>query len=413
MAVGEQDIARLRDEVASTMRRVYRRGLTTISGGNTSARDRQGRVWVTPAALPKSVVTHDDIVCVDPDGSNVSIYRARDDVHAVVHAHSAALVAYSLCHAAPDLDALPAALALCGPVGTVPYELTGSTRLGEAVAAAFAGGADCVVLDNHGVVVAGATLAQAFARLETLEFAARTLVVARRLGDIQASPPPPPSPERPPAGDRTSSCPPEREIARRHELCALLRHLYDRGLSATGRLDVSMRLAETSFLQTPPGADPETLSPADLRQSGAPGLPDGAHAHAAVYETHGELEVVVRAAPVCATAFGLVAQAMQSRTIPESYWLLRDPPRLPTGAMHVHPETLAETVTLEQPAALIAHEGVVVVGRTALEALDRLEVIEATARSLALASSVGTVVPLTDDAVEELRALSEAQSSSD
>ena len=41
------------------------------------------------------------------------------------------------------------------------------------VARAFADGFDCVVLENHGVVTGGASLAHAFQRFETLEFAAR------------------------------------------------------------------------------------------------------------------------------------------------------------------------------------------------------------------------------------------------
>jgi L-fuculose-phosphate aldolase len=37
------------------MGRVYRRGLTTITGGNISVRDDTERIWITPAGVDKAI----------------------------------------------------------------------------------------------------------------------------------------------------------------------------------------------------------------------------------------------------------------------------------------------------------------------------------------------------------------------
>ena len=71
---------------------------------------------------------------------------------------------------------------VCGEVGFAPYELPGSVALGAIVADTFAQGFDCVILENHGVVTAGARLQEAFRRFETLEFTAKTIIKARLLG---------------------------------------------------------------------------------------------------------------------------------------------------------------------------------------------------------------------------------------
>ena len=185
-----------RDEVAALMRRLYRRGLTTTSGGNASIRDGDGRIWITPAALDKGELRPTDVVCVGPDGSLVGgepsseltlhreVYRERSDVGAIVHAHPSALVAFSLRHEAPETVVFPPAAEVCGRVGYVAYELTGSDRLGRRVAEAFAKGSDCVILENHGVVAAGCDCREAFVRLETLEWTAAIIVAAASLGTI-------------------------------------------------------------------------------------------------------------------------------------------------------------------------------------------------------------------------------------
>src|SRR3954453_3715889 len=193
-----RDLIHPRDAIMRTMERIYRYRMTTTSGGNLSIRDDEGDIWITPARLDKGSLRRDDIVRVRGDGPaegshrpssefpfHKAIYEARPEVRGIVHAHPVALVAFSICRKVPDTRLLHQARHICGAVGFAPYALPGSAALGRNIAATFATGFDCVVLENHGVVTAGPSLQNAFERFETLEFTAKTVIKASLLGAVR------------------------------------------------------------------------------------------------------------------------------------------------------------------------------------------------------------------------------------
>ena len=178
-----------RDEILQGMERIYHYRMTTTSGGNLSIRERNGDVWITPARVDKGALRREDIVCVRASGGvegirkpsselpiHQEIRRRRPCLGGVVHAHPVALVAFSLVHEVPNTRVFHQARRVCGDVGFVPYALPGSIALGRVVADTFEKGYDCVIMENHGVVTAGATFQEAFRRFETLEFTAKTLI---------------------------------------------------------------------------------------------------------------------------------------------------------------------------------------------------------------------------------------------
>src|SRR4029077_16852546 len=55
----------------------------------------------------------------------------------------------------------------------------------QQIARVFANGFNCVMLENHGVVIGGRGLPGAFARVETLEFTAKTIIKAGLLGAVR------------------------------------------------------------------------------------------------------------------------------------------------------------------------------------------------------------------------------------
>ena len=187
-----------RDELVQTLERIYRYKMTTTSGGNLSIRDDNGDVWITPSRVDKGGLRRDDVVRLGAEGRvegwhppssehpfHQSIYRQRPDVRAIVHAHPVALVAFSICRQVPDTALFPQAGHVCGKVGYAPYALPGSEQLGRQIADIFAQGFHCVLLENHGVVIGGADLQEAFQRFETLEFTAKTIIKAGLLGPVR------------------------------------------------------------------------------------------------------------------------------------------------------------------------------------------------------------------------------------
>ena len=63
-----KDMTELKNEVARTMSRLVRRGLTTTTGGNVSARSATGEVCITPSQVDKEFITADQIGMISSKG---------------------------------------------------------------------------------------------------------------------------------------------------------------------------------------------------------------------------------------------------------------------------------------------------------------------------------------------------------
>jgi len=413
-----------REELVRTMERIYRYRMTTTSGGNLSIRDPDGSIWITPSRVDKGRLQASDIVRVQSDGQveglhpassefpfHREIYRCRPDIGAIVHAHPGALVAFSICRQLPDTRVQTHVHEVCGKVAYAPYACPGSEALGENIARVFAAGADCVMLENHGVVIGGRDLREAFQRFETLEFVAQTLVRAAALGPVRplaaaalASQPLPDFAEMP------AAAPSNREKALRAQLCDFVQRGYRQRLLISTAGAFSARLDGDEFLVTPRRRDRLELEPPGLvrcrpgfraagqQPSRAAGL------HARILQRNPGVGAVISAQPAHASAFCMTAAELTTATIPESYLVLRDVPRLPFACIVREAETIAAQVSLQRcPVVLIENEGALVVGRDVLEAFDRLEVLEATAEALLLSRPLGPLVPMPPAALDELK----------
>ncbi len=420
------DYVHPRDALLATMERIYRYRMTTTSGGNLSIRDADDSVWITPARVDKGALQRDDIVRVKPDGDvegrhrpssecpfHQAIYAARPDLRAIVHAHPVALVACSISRKLPETRLFHQARHVCGTVGFAPYALPGSRQLAKNIAASFAEGHDCVILENHGVVVGGRDLTEAFQRFETLEFTAQTTIRAAQLGQVelltdeqlalsarQARPFPEFVPDPP-----TS-----REKELRTQLRDFLRRGYQQRLFISTAGSFSARVDEDAFLITPYQRDRQRIDLYDLvlidqgRREAGKHPSRSATMHQAIYRAHPEFAAIVTAYPVHATAFCVTKTPLPTRTIPESYLFLRDVPRLPFELPFGDGTELAARMSREQPIALLASDGVLVCGLSVLDAFDRLEVLETTAEALIESLPLGPLNPMSDAVIAELRA---------
>ncbi|MFN8377198.1 MAG: class II aldolase/adducin family protein [Anaerolineae bacterium] len=413
-----------RHQLTEIMTRVYRQGMTTVSGGNCSVRDPDGGLWITPAGIDKGRLEPDDIVRVGPDGTiegrhrpssefpfHRQIYEARPDIHALVHAHPPAMVAFSIARRLPDTRIYPQSRDLVGEVGYAPYALPGSEDLGRSIAQAFGGGYHAVLLENHGVVVGGSDLLDAFWRFETLEYCAAINIRAQVLGPyrsltdeeirlfVQASHE---LPEFMPEAHSAD------ELERRLEICSFVARAYDRRLMISTGGTVSARVSDDSFVITPFGHDRRYLEPSDLvlvndgRAEVGKRPSRAALLHQTIYRDHPDIGSIMSAQPPHATTYSISERAFDTRTIPESYILLRDMPRIPYGLPYSHPEQVSEALRKETPVLLLQNDSVLSTGRTLLEAFDRLEVAEFSAQALIETSSIGELQPITSEELENL-----------
>ncbi len=415
-----------REELVATMQRIYRLRMTTTSGGNLSIREPDGRIWITPARVDKGSLTPADIVSVAPDGRHegahppsselpfhAEIYRRRPDLGAIVHAHSGALIAFSICRQIPDTRLQSHVHQICGRIALAPYACPGTQELGDRIAESFASGADCVLLENHGVAVGGRDLQDAFQRFETLEFAAQTLNRAATLGALNVLPPAALAVDTMPAYGALPSRPADaHEQDLRERICSFVHRAYRQRLLISTAGAFSARLDDNEFAITPRRRDRLELQPEGIVRVGihnavcsAGQQPSrAARLHAEIYKRIPGVGAIINAQPAHASAFCVTDTPLSTYTIPESYVVLNAVVKLPFLRIVEDAAEIASRLTLEKtPVVLISNEGALVIGRTILEAFDRLEVLEATAEALLLARPLGAPVLMPESSIDELR----------
>jgi len=295
----------------------------------------------------------------------------------------------------------------------LPYALPGSRQLGSNIADSFRAGCDSVILENHGVVVGGESLSQAFQRFEAFEFAAKTIVKGRQLGDVrylsesqlEQAHSRSVSLETFEPGSATSF-----EMELRRQLCQFIRRGCRQRLLISTEGSFSARLSADSFVITPTQKDRETLDVPDLvlvdgdcRELGKKAS-RAVFAHQAIYRKHPHVQAIAFAHPVNATAYSVTKSTLDVRTIPESYVFLRDVGRVPYGVQYLNDGSIADYVSAASPAALLENDGVIITGSSVLDTFDRLEVLESTAEAVINARAIGAVSTMPDSAIEELRA---------
>lgn len=414
------------DQLVMFMQRIYDKRLTTMSGGNLSIRDDDGNIWITPAGVDKGTLTRRDIICVKPDGTvigphkpsselpfHISVYKMRSDLHAVLHAHPPALVAFSIVRQCPSLDLIPTVRRVCPDVRIATYAVPGSETLGANVGAVFADGCDIAILENHGVCVGAPDMFTAFQRFETLNYTASLEVLGRKVGNIH---------ELPADAYRMSETnfhtkmddfiPNSRsseELAARRDMITLIHRSYQMGLFTATHGTYSVRLADGSFVITPFNYDRAYLEEDDLVRVKA-GMKElgktpsrAVHLHEKIYETHPDIQAILLAHPVHAMAFAVTDAAFDARTIPESYILLRDVKKIPYEEIYTNPDQMAKEFVPSCPAVMVENDCVIVTGGSLLQAFDRLEVMESTTHSIISAQEIGPIVHITDPEIEEIK----------
>lgn len=416
-----------RDQVVEIITRIYRARLTTTSGGNISVRDAEGNIWITPSAVDKGTLQPADIVCMGADGNKVSgihqpsseylfhklIYEARPDLNAIVHAHPPALVSFSTVRKVPSMNIIPQARKVCGEIGYATYACPGTEELGESIAEQFRKGFNSVVMENHGTVVGGRNIKEAFVRFETFEFSARTIINASIIGtpayltdkqiEIFESRIPGDVPEM----DHVDH--PEAERAIRRNIASIVQRSCAQGMMISSYGNISVRWQGDNFLMTPRDIARNDMGPEDIVQirdgKREPGkLPSrSVSVHQKIYQHNPHINSIITTQPTNLMAFSVARKKIDVRTIPESWVFLKDIPTLGFGIQYTQPDEIARSFGHDRPAILIENDGFIVTGDELLETFDRLEVAEFSARSLVMGHSLGELVPINEEQVAELR----------
>ena len=413
------------DQLVMIMDRIYRYGMTTTSGGNLSIKDDNGDVWITPSGIDKGNLTRRDMCQVKPDGTilgphrpsvelpfHLSIYKARPDLRAILHAHPPTLIAFSLARKIPNTSLIPNATEICGAISIAKYDVPGSEQLGINIAQEFAKGYNTVLLENHGVVCGASDLFRAFMSFETLDFCGRLEIDAAKLGIAHTLTEDEINIDRnitsPNMDEFIKSSYSSEERDARHELCELIHRSYDQKLFTSTQGTFSVRLSDGSFLITPYMKDRKYLEPEDLVQIKSGMREMGKHPsratylHEEIYKAHPEINAIINAHPPAIMSFAVTDAEFDSRLIPESYISLRDVKRIPYMASRLNiPETVAELKD-STPVLIVSNQCVIVTGKNLLNAYDRLEVLEYSAAAIIACKDIGEIVLITPEEIDAI-----------
>jgi L-fuculose-phosphate aldolase len=186
-----------RKEIVKFGKKLLTSGLTAGTGGNLSVANRKKNlVAITPSGVDYLEMSPEDVVLVGMEGGltetskynpssellfHLALYRGRQDIQAVVHTHS--VYATTLASLGWEIPPFHYLVAYSGKkVPLASYATFGSEQLARNVAEAI-GDNNAVLMESHGVITVGATLAKAFEAAEIIEYVARVYYLAKNLGE--------------------------------------------------------------------------------------------------------------------------------------------------------------------------------------------------------------------------------------
>lgn len=418
-----------KEQIVIAMTRIYERGLTTLSGGNISVIDEAGDLWISPSGIDKGNLTPDDIMCVKKNGEIVgkhkpsseypfhrAIYQMRPDLKALIHAHPPALVSYSIIRQKPNANLTLQAKKTCGEIGYAPYELPGSEALGAINAQQFNNPkVKAIIMENHGTVLGGSDIVDAYARFETFEFCAAMGLYSSLIGKAQPLTDEqidayykqlPTTMPTYPSMSYTSV-----EKALRTEICQLIYRGCNHNLMFSSAGTVSARTEGNDFLITPAQTSRWELTPDQLVQikegKAEAGKTPSEYTwlHQKIYSENPDVNAIICSQPPYLMSFGITDEYFNVRTIPESWIFLQDVHNVPVSSLWQENEgkEIREFIKKGSTAVLVRNATAVVVGASLMKAFDYLEVAECSAKSIVQGVSMGKMVAINDAQVAELR----------
>lgn len=168
--------------------------------GNLSVRCGD-KILITATGTANGYLSEDDFALIDFDGNkiegdkkpssekmlHVEFYRQREDINYIFHVHSPYLTAFSAAGKALDKNILAEIVYCFDYIPLAEYALPGSKEL-VINTSKFFKDFDVVLMANHGVIVGGKDVKDAYLKLELCEAYAQTVLFSNLLGGAKMLP---------------------------------------------------------------------------------------------------------------------------------------------------------------------------------------------------------------------------------
>lgn len=186
-----------KEELMRYTKRMTERGYLIATSGNVSMVVPDEEVFtITPSGKDYLMLEPDDMCVIDyamgqregphkpsiETGLHLAVYQTRPDVGAVIHTHQVWASIFALIN-----EPIPAlfdetAMYLGCRVEVIPYAISGSTDLAQNVARALDNQCNAYIMQNHGVIVLGKDIEEAFRNVEVFERMAQAYYFALTSG---------------------------------------------------------------------------------------------------------------------------------------------------------------------------------------------------------------------------------------
>jgi L-fuculose-phosphate aldolase len=182
----------LREQVAWACRILAAEGYADLTLGHVSGRGADGEIWIKRKGVALDEVETEDVVALEDTDAvlhletvlHTGVYRAREDVGAVVHGHPPHATALGATSADLALLTHDGILFADGVGRFEEPDLIVDDDQGDRVAAAL-GTRRAVLMENHGVLAVGKDVPWAVLTAITLERSARLQSIASMLGELR------------------------------------------------------------------------------------------------------------------------------------------------------------------------------------------------------------------------------------
>lgn len=183
-----------RRDMITLIKRSYRMGLFTATHGTYSVRLSDDSFLITPFGRDRAYLEEEDLVRVKDDMKELGktpsravqlharIYRNSSGIRAILQAHPVHAMAFAVTDAEFDPRTIPESYVLLRDIRKLSYRqfYTGP----EQTSRMFGPAVPAIMVENDCVIVTGASLLQAFDRLEVLESTAHSIIDSGPLGKI-------------------------------------------------------------------------------------------------------------------------------------------------------------------------------------------------------------------------------------
>ena len=205
----DNDIQRVRDDVAALHAQLTRYNLVIWTGGNISGRVPGADLFVIkPSGVEYDDLRADNMILCTLDGAVVPgspgserspssdtaahayVYRHMSHVNGVVHTHSTYATAWAARGEPIPCVITGQADEFGGDIPIGPFAIIGDESIGEGIVATLANHRSrAVLMQNHGVFTIGTSPRDAVKAAVMAEDVARTVHIARQLGKTIPIPP--------------------------------------------------------------------------------------------------------------------------------------------------------------------------------------------------------------------------------